>query len=78
MKSKEYFCKYGGDTCYFRDPGKIIRHRESGLPSIEYPNGDKIYFENNQWHRLDGLAVDWIDYKGHFLNGKRLFGKTLR
>ena len=73
MKRKEYFRKGLHGTLYYRDPGKIIRHRERGLPACEYFGGSKSYLENNGCHRLDGLAVDWKYCKDYCLNGKRLF-----
>ena len=75
MTPQEHFIKNSILTFYYRDPEMTVRHRERGLPAWEWSDGDKSYWENNQWHRLDGLAVDWEDYKYHYLNGKQLFAK---
>ena len=32
-------------------------HRLGGLPAIEYANGGKFYYENDQRHRLGGLPA---------------------
>ena len=73
MKRKEYVSKDGGSTFYYRDPEKAIYHRERGLPAWRYCNGDKVYWENNRCHRLDGFANDCCHHKDHSLNGQRLF-----
>ena len=77
MTSKEYIREiFYGIYCY-RDPEMTVHHRERGLPSVEYSDGNKEYWENDQWHRLDGLAFDGSYYKFHYLNGKRIFGETI-
>jgi len=38
-------------------------HREEDLPAIEYFNGDKIWYKNNQKHREGKPAVIFTD--GH-------------
>jgi hypothetical protein len=36
-----------------------------------YTNGDKAWYLNGQFHREDGLAVEWADgLKAWYLNGK--------
>ena len=62
-------------TGYWRDPEMTVPHRERGLPAYEYTGEGKSYYENSQWHRLDGVARDWKHRKYHFLNGKSLFEK---
>ena len=75
MERKEYVreCLYG--IYYYRDPEMTVQHRERVLPACEYFGESKSYLENNQYHRLDGVSKDWKDYKGHLLNGKKLFTK---
>lgn len=46
-------------------------HREDG-PAIEYFNGDKYWYQNNERHREDGPAVELANGKKEwFLNGKQ-------
>ena len=73
MTPREYIGKSDTVTCYSRDPERTIYHRERGLPSVEYFDGDKIYFENDKHHRLDGFACNFRALNCHYLNGKRLF-----
>ena len=77
MNPKEYIHTGFYGTLYYKDPEKTIRHRERGLPACDYFYGEKVYWENDRCHRLDGLASDWEDHKEHFLNGKILFVKNL-
>jgi hypothetical protein len=45
-------------------------HRLDG-PAIEYADGTKIWYLNNQRHQLDGPAIEWTDgTKIWYLNGK--------
>ena len=46
-------------------------HREDG-PAIEYPNGEKIWWNNGKLHRIDGPAIDDNGYKEWWINGKHL------
>ena len=74
MAPKEYVSKDENSTYYYRDPEKTVYHRERGLPALKWDDGDTVYSENNQWHRLDGISYDFcLFYKFHHLNGKRLF-----
>ena len=80
MKTKEYVSEDENLTLYFRDPEMTVRHRERGLPAWKWSDG-KSYWENDRYHRLNGLAFDWSLNKHHlnkyyFLNGKRLFCKV--
>ena len=46
------------------------RHREGGLPAIEWGNGSKSWFENDKRHRLDGPAISYADgHKEWWVNG---------
>ena len=78
MAAKEYVSKDGGSTFYYRDPEKTVYHRERGLSALKWDDGDTVYFENNQRHRLDGAAYNHGFHKYHYLNGKKLFGKIVR
>ena len=75
MTPKEYIFKDCYGKYYFRDPKKTVNHRERGLPAWEWSGGDKEYFENGKYHKLDGLAFNWKYYRDHYLNGKKLFTK---
>jgi len=52
--------------------GKLL-HRENG-PAVEFDNGTKYWLINNQYHRLDGPAIEMNDYdtKLYYINNKRL------
>jgi hypothetical protein len=45
-----------GTICYYNDLNQY--HREDG-PAIEYANGTKWWYLNDQLHREDGPAVEW-------------------
>ena len=75
MTPKEYIKKDRFGTFYHRDPEMTVWHRECGLPSREWDNGDKGYLENDRRHRLDGVAYDRHFLQFHYLNGKELFIK---
>ena len=48
-------------------------HRTDGGPAVEYPNGYKAWWQNNQVHRLDGPAVEFSDgYKEYYVLGQIL------
>ena len=74
MSAKEYIQKGTYGIYYYRDQEKAIKHRERGLPALEWSDGDKVYRENNKLHRLNDVASDYC--KCHYLNGKRLFTKN--
>ena len=76
MGSKEHIFKNYYGACYYRDPERTSCHRERGLPAVEWSDGDKSYWENHTYYRLDGFAVDYSRSKCHCLNGKQLFGKS--
>jgi len=49
------------DSYYHYDGNKYwhiynILHREDDLPAVEFPNGDKLWYNNNKYHRIDGPA----------------------
>jgi hypothetical protein len=45
-------------------------HREDG-PAVEYPNGDKEWYEDGCLHRLDGPAVEFANGNGEWwINGQ--------
>ena len=48
-------------------------HRLDG-PAIEWADGTKIWYINNQMHREDGPAVEWADgTKEWWLNSQEIF-----
>ena len=64
-----------GDKFYFSDKKMTRLHRENG-PAMEYANGSKAWWINNNRHRLDGPAVECADgYKAWWVNGERLSEK---
>lgn len=47
-------------------------HCDSG-PAIEWANGSKMWYQNDQLHRTDGPAIEWYDgYKEYWLRGKKI------
>ncbi len=55
---------------YYNEKCKI--HREDGLPTVEYNNGDRKCYINCRKHRTDGPVVEWINgYKSWYLNDIR-------
>ena len=53
------FDKYG-DKHWYNDQGLL--HREYG-PAIEHITGDKSWFKENKYHRLNGPAIDFHETK---------------
>ena len=54
-------------------------HCEHG-PAVEYPNGNKYWYQNNKLHRLDGPAIEYVDGdKSWYQNGElhRLDGPAI-
>ena len=66
----EYKVKvYENRTVWFFN-GKL--HRENDLPAVEYINGHKEWYLNDERHREDGAAIEWDDgNKSWWLNGER-------
>ena len=57
-------------TCTYRNSSGQ-RHRIWG-PAVEYPDGTRMWYQNDQPHRTDGPAVECADgYKEWWLNGQR-------
>ena len=62
-----------GDTLYFDCENSWRLHRLDG-PAIEYANGDKSWYINDQHHREAGPAIDFANgYKEYWLNDKRIY-----
>lgn len=60
----------GKVTRYYKDPKKLILHREDG-PAVIAPDCTAWYIDNHR-HRLDGPAYETTDgYKGWYANGQR-------
>ena len=52
-------------------------HRENNLPAIEWANGDKDWWLNDERHRIDGPAIERIDgSKSWWFKSKLLDCKT--
>ena len=67
------------DKYYYKD-GSVLDwldftrclHREDG-PAVEYTNGSKMWFINNNLHKEDGPAIIYVDgNKWWYINGKEL------
>lgn len=57
-----------GTIRWYNEQGQF--HRENG-PAVEWANGSKFWYLNDQRHREDGPAVEWDDgNKEWYLNGK--------
>ncbi len=58
-----------GDKWYYSDKEMNIFHREDG-PAVEWMNGDKSWWINDERHRENGPAIEWADgRKWWYLNG---------
>ena len=72
MAVKKYYVTVDdqGNTVWYKDAKCSIRHRENG-PAQEW-NGAKFWYQNGQYHRTDGPAIEWWDGdKRWFQNGQR-------
>ena len=59
-----------GTTTYHNGDGQL--HRLYG-PAIEYADGGRAWYQNDQRHRVDGPAAEWPDgYRAWYINGKLL------
>ena len=73
MAVKKYYVTVddAGTTCWYKDAKHSIRHRDGG-PAIEYANGCKEWWQNDQYHRTDGPAIEYADgSKSWWQNGQR-------
>ena len=52
-----------GDKYYYKDPIYYILHREDG-PAVERADGDELWYQNGELHRLDGPAIISV-FNGH-------------
>ncbi len=55
------------------------KHREGGLPAVEYADGSKIYYVNDRLHREDGPAIVNIKNKARnqwWINGEKIESAT--
>jgi len=59
-----------GNIFWYNQQGK--RHREGGLPAIEYADGGKEWYVKGQLHREGGLpAIEYADGgKEWYVNGR--------
>ena len=61
-----------GNNYYYSDKELKILHREDG-PAVEWADGSKEWFINDNRHREDGPAVEGADgTKEWWINGKYL------
>ena len=57
-------------TRWYKDAEHSIRHREND-PAVEYSNGEKYWYQNDQLHRIDGPAIDRVNgHKEWWQNGQ--------
>jgi hypothetical protein len=47
-----------GNCCWYNSKGEL--HREDG-PAMEWADGYRVWYLNNQRHREDGPAMEWAD-----------------
>ena len=71
MKSTKPTCKVDADgtkSWWLNDK----RHRDNGLPAIEYVDGSKLWWLNGKQHRENGLpAIEYVDgTKSWWLNDR--------
>ena len=52
-----YLQQENGTKEWYSSPSYKYLNRENDLPAVEYPNGDKEWWENGIRHRLNGPAV---------------------
>jgi len=61
-----------GHKFYFKDKEMTKLHREDG-PAVEYANGDKLWYINDECHREDGPAIEYTNGdKEWYVNGELL------
>ena len=61
-----------GTKYYYSDKAMKVSHREDG-PAIEYADGSKFWYLNDEVHREDGPAAEYAGgMKLWYLNGKQL------
>ena len=71
MSDKQFIKTTKRVTLYFSDGAMTVLHREDG-PAIEYVDGDKYWYINDELHREGGPAVEHANgYKEWYINGKR-------
>ncbi len=60
---------YSSGTKYWYNQYNQWHHLDD--PAVEYPNGDKEWWQNNQRHRLDGPAIEYSNgSKFWYIKGK--------
>ena len=73
MEVKKYYVTVddAGNTFWYKDAKCKVLHRENGL-AVDYTNGHKEWWQNDQLHRIDGPAIEWRDGdKRWYQNGQR-------
>ena len=62
MAVKKYYVMVddAGNTFWYKDAKCYVLHRENG-PAVEYSNGDKFWYQNDQLHRENGPAIECAD-----------------
>ena len=71
MKKYYVFVSGNGSVFWHKDKECRILHREDG-PAVEYADGGKSWYKDNELHREDGPAVEYPDgSKEWYVNGKR-------
>ena len=74
MAIKKYYVTVDvlGNSRWYKDAKCKILHRENG-PAVEWHNGVKFWYQNDQLHRTDGPAVEWADGDEFwYINGRMM------
>lgn len=72
MQEQYIYINEIGNKFYYKDRKMKILHRLDG-PAIEYDDGYKAWWVDNNRHRLDGPAIECADgIKQWFIDGKEL------
>jgi len=62
---------YENRVVWNNEKGEV--HRLGDLPAVEWTNGTKIWYLNDNLHRVDGPAIEYADGdKFWYLNGENL------
>ena len=73
MKQEQYIkIDEDGNKFYYKDKAMTVIHRLDG-PAIEWADGSKAWFVDDECHRIDGPAIEWADgYKAWYVDGNEL------
>jgi len=67
--------KYDNRVETFNDKGEM--HSFDNKPAAEYNNGNKLWYKEGEYHRLDGPAIEYNDgYNYWYHEGKKIECKS--